>query len=298
MTAGAGEAPAVSSFDAGGLRAELAADVVLRAPGINDGIGARLAAELGFRALYVSGAGMAASYGLPDMSVMTATELLAGVRTITASAPGTYVVVDVDTGYGGLPSLRRMVSELGRLGVAAIHVEDQPFPKKCGYMEPDPCVPIGEMTARIAAAAEPAGGPVVIARTDALLGHGMAEALARVRAYQEAGAEMIMVNGITDVAELKTIAEACQLPMLHNVSGSDRSPDVSDADARSFGVKIIIYPIQVARAAAAAAQTMLQVIARGGDRASVPALSFEEYFRLAGWDEVAQFEQRVRRFAS
>lgn len=297
MTAGAGEVPAASSFDAADLRAELATDVVLRAPGVNDGIGARLAAELGFRALYVSGAGMAASHGLPDMSVMTATELLAGVRTITASAPGAYVVVDVDTGYGGLPSLRRMVSELGRLGVAAIHVEDQPFPKKCGYMEPDPCVPIAEMAARIAAAGS-VGGPVVIARTDALLGNGMAEALARVRAYQEAGAEMIMVNGITDAAELKTIAEACQVPMLHNVSGSDRSPDVSDADARSFGVRIIIYPIQVARAAAAAAQAMLQVIARGGDRASVPALSFEEYFRLAGWDEVAQFEQRIRRSAS
>lgn len=298
MTTGADDTPVVSSPGPDSLRAELAGHAVLRAPGVSDGITARLAAELGFRALYVSGAGTAASYGFPDMSLMTATELLSGVRTIASSAPGAYVVVDVDTGYGGLGSLRRMVRELASLGVAAIHVEDQPFPKKCGYMEPDPCVPIAEMAARIAAAAEPVRGPVVVARTDALLGQGMAETLARVRAYQEAGAEMIMVNGITDKAELETIAEACRVPMLHNVSGSDRSPDVSDVEARSWGIKIVIYPIQVARAAAAAAREMLTAIARGEDRASVPALSFAEYFRLAGWDEVSQFEQRIRELAS
>lgn len=278
---------------ADGLRSALADDLVLRVPGVYDGISARIAAELGFRALYVSGAATAASHGFPDMSLVTATELTTSVRTVTASAPQAWVVVDIDTGYGGIPSLRRLVAELRALGVAALHVEDQTFPKRCGFMGPETFVSIDDMSARIRAAADQPGGPVVIARSDTLLGEGMAPTLTRVEAYQAAGAEMIMVNGITDVAELTEVAKIARVPLLHNVSGSDRSPDITDDEARQIGVKMVIYPIHAARAAAEAARRMLRVISLGQNRESVPTLTFEEYFRLAGWDEVEQFEQRM-----
>lgn len=284
--------PTVSPADR--LRAELARPGVLVAPGVSDGISARLAARLGFPALYVSGAGTAAALGFPDMSLMTGSELVAAARTVTMCAPGALTVVDIDTGYGGLATLRRVVTELAAARVAAVHVEDQPFPKKCGYLEPEPCVPIEEMVWRIRAALATDGHPVVIARTDALLGQGMAETLSRVEAYQAAGAEMIMVNGISEIGELAEIATVCRLPMLHNVSGSDRTPDVPAGQADELGVKIVIYPIQVARAAAAGAEAMLTAIRDRADRSRVPNVGFAEFFALAGWDDATAFEDAAR----
>lgn len=293
MSLGASGARQLSVSAATALRTAMNDAIVLRTPGVVDGISARIAAELGFRSLYVSGAGTAASYGFPDMGLITATELTIAVRTVASSAPNTWIVVDIDAGYGGIPSLHRLVTELSALGVAAIHVEDQASPRRCGFMGPENFVSIDEMAARIRAAADQPDGPVVVARSDTLLGQGMSDTLERVEAYQAAGAEMIMVNGITEISELVEVSKIAQVPLLHNVSGSDRSPDITDEQAVELGVKIIIYPIHVARAAGAAARSMLKAIRLRQDRTELSTLSFEEYFRLSGWDAVEQLERRA-----
>jgi 2-methylisocitrate lyase-like PEP mutase family enzyme len=276
------------------LRRRLSDDSVIRAPGVHDGISTRIAEELGFDGLYVSGAATAACLGYPDMGITTADELVAAVRTVRSCAPDLLTVVDVDTGYGGLLQLRRLAEDLAALDVAAIHIEDQGVSRRCGFMTPDCFVEASEMRARIRAAGQQPGGPVVIARSDALPHEGLGATLDRVRAYEQAGAEMIMVNGITAIQELEALAKVAQLPILYNVSGSDRAPDLTDDVARELGVKVVIYPVFAARAAGAGTRALLTAIRNGTDRGAVPMLAFDEYFRLAGWLGAERFENAMR----
>lgn len=261
------------------------------APGVYDGLSARLAARHGFGAVYVSGAGTAAALGQPDMSVTGLAELLAATRTAARSS-GLPVIVDADTGFGGPAAVRNTAAELAAAGASAIHLEDQPFPRRCGYLTAEPAIELGEMLIRLEAARSGAGEMLVIARTDTLLVEGIEVAIDRARRYREAGAEMIMVNGITALAELERVAAECGGSLLYNVSGSDRSPQLPAEAARRLGVAIVIHPIQAARAAAAAADGYLAALAGKGGQ--VPLMPFREYMDLAGWAESESFERRLR----
>lgn len=272
------------------LRELLASGALVVAPGVPDALSARLARDLGFPALYVSGAGTAAARGLPDMGVIGAAELV-DATAVLAGASGLPAIVDADTGFGGPAAVRRTVRALLGAGAAAIQIEDQRAPKRCGYMEPEECVPIAEMVARLRAA-RAGGDAVLVARTDALGSEGLEAAIARGRAYLDAGADLIMVNGITRADELRRLAGA-GFPQLYNHSGSDAAPWVADAEARALGIAVVIHPIQVARAMAAAARAMLGALAAGRPPDARAMLPFREYMDLAGWAEAERFERDV-----
>lgn len=281
-----------SSRPAQWLRARLGVGEAVVAPGVSDGISAALAAEIGFECIYVSGAGVAASRGWPDMSVMTLSELIDSTRIVTtrSSLPA---IVDLDTGYGGALSIRRAMRELEGAGAAAVHIEDQPFPKRCGYLTVEPAVSVSEMLERLAAARAADTELVVIARTDALLTSGIDDACARAIAYSDAGADLVMVNGIRSLEELTQVHETVGAPMLHNVSGSDRSPGLSRVEAAAYGVQVIIYPIQADRAAALAVRKFLATLAEH-DTVDLPnLLDFVQFMDLAGWSEAQTFEDGV-----
>ncbi len=262
-------------------------------PGVYDGLSARLAAQLGFRAIYVSGAGSAAARGMPDMSVISLSEMTDAVR-VLGSAAGLPPIVDIDTGFGGATAIRRCVAEMEAAGAAAVHIEDQPFPKRCGYLTSEECIPIREMLIRLEAA-RTACSLLVIARTDSLLTAGLDEAIGRVRAYRAAGAEMIMVNGITRIEELERLSEEAPGAYLYNVSGSDRSPALTREIAERCGVSVVIYPIQAARAAIAGAERVLRALASGAPLAGDSMMPFQQYMDLAGWADAETFERDLEK---
>ena len=282
--------PAIPKQSGAWLRAQFKAAKPVRAPGVFDGMSARQAARLGCRAVYVSGAATAAARGFPDMGIIGIPEIVEQSR-ILAEASGLPTIVDGDTGFGGLPSLRRLVWELETAGAAAVHIEDQPNPKKCGFMKTEPSVSIDEMLQRISAARVAASDIVIVARLDCLIHEGIEETVKRVRAYQEGGAEMLFVNGIKTLEELKRVADVATIPLLHNMSGSDLSPDVTDQQAQEFGVKLVIYPIHAARAATKAATRVLTHIAKGEPIPPDEMMPFRDYFELAGWEETETFER-------
>ena len=280
-----GSAPAV-------LRERLAAPgAPVVCPGVTDGVAARIAAAQGFEGLYVSGAGTAAARGLPDMGVLTLTELLDAVS-IVVSASGLPVVVDADTGFGGPLAIRRTAQLLAGAGAAAIQIEDQPVDRRCGYLTHEAPVPIAEMLHRLDAVRAADTDLVVVARTDALLTEGLDSAVERARAYCREGVDLLMVNGISSVSELVRLHDELGFPMLHNVSGSDRTPALDPGDAQRLDVRIVIYPIQAARAAAHAVGQYLSSLRDGA--AAPPLLPFTEYMDLAGWSEAEAFDDKVR----
>jgi methylisocitrate lyase len=224
------------------------------------------------------------------MGLLSLTELCATVH-VVATASGLPTVVDADTGFGEGFAMRRAMRELRDSGAAAVHIEDQGVPRRCGYLTTEPCVPIPDMLKRLEAARAAESGLVLIARTDALLTEGLSEAIDRAVAYAAAGVDLLMVNGITTLAELEEIAAAVKTPLLYNVSGSDRSPDIDVETARRLGVRLVIYPIQAARAAAYAVNAYLASIL---GRATRPELMpFTEYMDLAGWSDAVAYEAAV-----
>lgn len=261
-------------------------------PGVDGGIAARLAAAHGFQAVYASGAGTAAARGQPDMGLLSLRELADAVHVI-ATASGLPVLVDADTGYGEGYAIRNTMRELQAAGAAAVHIEDQQVPRRCGYLTTEPCIPIPDMVNRLDAARMADSGLVLVARTDALLTEGLDSAIERARAYAACGVDLVMVNGITTWDELEQISDKVAHPLLYNVSGSDRSPDIDPQRSRRLGVKIVIYPIQAARAAALAVDTYLASLHGAGS--PPPLMPFDQYMDHAGWADAVAFEEAVGR---
>src|SRR5215468_594303 len=199
----------------GRLRALLHGGDVVVAPGVWDGLSARLVARAGFSAVYATGGGIARSMGYPDLGLLSMTEIVSRLALIVEQA-GVPVIADADTGYGNALSTRRAVRELERAGVAALHLEDQVFPKRCGHYDDKAVVPVQEMAQKLRAARDAATDPdlVLIARTDALAVEGLESAIARGQAYAEAGADVIFVEAPTSDAEIDAIARRLPQPKL------------------------------------------------------------------------------------
>jgi 2-methylisocitrate lyase-like PEP mutase family enzyme len=189
--------------------------------------------------------------------------------------------------------MRRLLRALASAGVAAVQLEDQAFPRRCGYLTTEPPVPTHEMLGRLTAAAAADVDLLIVARTDALLTDGLEAAIERAIAYSESGADLVMVNGIRAIADLERIAAELPFPQLYNMSGSDRSPFVALEQAADLGVAVIVYPIHVHRAAALAAERMLTDLVAGRPPEPDAMIRFEQYMDLAGWTEAAGFEQSV-----
>jgi 2-methylisocitrate lyase-like PEP mutase family enzyme len=215
---------------------ELMARGTVLAPFIFDGVQARLAEAAGFQAVYMSGFGTAASYGLPDMGFIGLGEMSANAARI-AGAVGVPVIADADTGYGNECNVEHTVSVYERAGVAALHIEDQEWPKRCGFLDGKRIIPREDMVAKVKAAVAARSDPslVLIARTDALAPHGWDEATLRAHAYREAGADVVFVDGLKTRADVEQAAEALRgVPQL--VSTWHLTAD--EAQAMGFAIYI------------------------------------------------------------
>ncbi len=218
------------------LRELLTADRMLLAPFTYDGFTAKVAQEAGFDAVYMSGFGTSMSKGLPDVGLLTQTEMVQNAAYI-AAAVDVPVIADADTGYGNAINVRRTIREYERAGVAGVHVEDQVAPKKCGFFDGKDVIPLDEAASKVRAAVEARddGDFVVIARTDALVVNGWDDVANRCRAFVEAGADLVFVDGIRTAADLQEFAERLgDLSRMYN-------GEIAPAEVEELGFKLQIH---------------------------------------------------------
>jgi 2-methylisocitrate lyase-like PEP mutase family enzyme len=226
------------------LRERLSDSRIVIAVGAHDGLTATLAERAGFEAVYAGGYAVAAhNHGLPDIGLVGLAEVAASLSRMTAVS-NIPVVVDADTGYGSEPGVRRSVIELERAGAAAIQIEDQVFPKRCGHMEGKRVIPRDEMVLKVRSALAARRNPetVVIARTDALQVNGLDDAIDRCNAYAEAGADVTFVDAPRTREHLEEIARKVNGPKLVNMSETGRSPTLTADELEQLGFGIVIFP--------------------------------------------------------
>ena len=255
------------------FRAALAAERPLQIAGTINAYSALLAQRAGFRALYLSGAGVAnASHGLPDLGMTHLEDVLCDARRITARVD-LPLLVDIDTGWGHAFNIARAIRELARAGVAAVHLEDQVAAKRCGHRPGKELVAVDEMADRIRAAvdARPDADFVIMARTDAAASEGLGAAIARSRAYVEAGADMIFAEALTSLDDYREFTREIRVPVLANVTEFGRTPLFTVDELSSAGIAMALYPLSAFRAMSAAANDVYHTLRREGTQQSVVA---------------------------
>jgi len=236
------------------------------APGVFDGLSARLVELAGFEAVYASGGAIARSAGMPDIGLLGFTEVLAQIERIV-DACDLPVVADADTGFGSTANVERTVRAFERAGVAALHIEDQTFPKRCGHLDDKTLVDTGEMCTKIRVACEARRDPelMIIARTDAIACEGLDAAIGRAQAYVDAGADMIFVEAPETLEQIEAISQRVPGPKLINMFHSGKTPLVPVERLAELDYRLVIIPSDLQRAAIRAMQRTLQEIAASGD---------------------------------
>ena len=253
------------------FRAALKAEKPLQIIGAINAYHAMLATQSGFKALYLSGGGVAAgSLGLPDLGISTLEDVLIDVRRIT-DAVDTPLLVDIDTGWGGAFNIARSVKSITKAGAAAVHIEDQVSAKRCGHRPNKAIVSLEEMVDRVKAAvdAKPYDDFVVMARTDALAVEGLQSAIDRACACAEAGADMIFPEAITELAMYKQFAAAVKVPVLANITEFGSTPLFTVDELRGADVSMVLYPLSAFRAMNQAALSVYQATRRDGTQKNV-----------------------------
>jgi len=252
------------------LRELLRAGDVVVAPGVWDGLSARLVARAGFPAAYATGGGIARSMGYPDLGLLSLSEVASRLANIVEHA-GVPVIADADTGYGNALNAQRAVREFERAGVAALHLEDQTFPKRCGHYDDKSVVPAAEMAQKLRAARDAMTDSdiVLIARTDALAVEGLDAAVERAQAYAAAGADVIFIEAPVSMEQIEAIARRVPQPKLINMFQGGKTPLVPVARLKTLGYQIVIIPSDLQRAAIRAMDDVLTAIARDGSSAAL-----------------------------
>jgi 2-methylisocitrate lyase-like PEP mutase family enzyme len=280
------------------LRQLLKGDDVVVAPGVYDGLSARLARHAGFAAVYATGGGIARSMGYPDLGLLGLSEVVERLAEIVEHA-GVPVIADADTGYGNALNVRRAVREFERAGVAGLHLEDQTFPKRCGHLDDKSLVTVAEMVGKLRAARDAAGDAdlVLIARTDAIAVEGLDAALERAHAYAEAGADVLFVEAPTSEAQIETIARRLPAPKLLNMFEGGKTPLVDLGRLRALGYRIVIIPSDLQRAAIRAMQDVLAAIKRDGNSRNVAdrMVSFTEREAIVGTADYLKLDREDAR---
>ena len=250
------------------LRRLLHSEPVVVAPGVFSPLAAVVARRLGFSALYVSGAGFSASLALPDLGVFTLTELAEFVRRVYRAC-GLPLVVHADTGFGEALNVVAAVRELEWAGAAAVQLEDQPLPKKCGHLSGKSVVPPEEMARKVAAAASVRRHTLIVARTDARAVEGLEGAVRRARLYREAGADVIFPEALESEEEFAEFARRVGGLLLANMTEFGRSPSLPARRLGELGYRLVIFPVTALRAAMKAAEDVLRVLREEGTQARV-----------------------------
>ena len=279
------------------LRNHLKAGKTVVAPGVYDGLSTRLVARAGFQAAYASGGAIARSCGIPDLGLLSLAEIADRLEQIV-DAVEIPIIADADNGYGNALNAQRAARAFERAGVAAFHLEDQTYPKRCGHYEDKSLVAVGEMVGKLKAVRDALTDPdfIVIARTDAIAVEGFEGAIERCFAYAEAGADVLFLDAPTNEAQIEDVARRLLGWKLINMFEGGKTPLMPVARLEELGFSIVIIPSDLQRAAIKAMQTTLEAIARDGSSASVLAgmAGFEEREMLVGTRE---FLQRGKRYA-
>jgi methylisocitrate lyase len=271
------------------LRAAVAAERPLQVVGTINAYAALLAQRAGFRAIYLSGAGVAnASFGLPDLGLTSLNDVCEDVRRICAACE-LPLLVDADTGWGGAFNIARTVKDLIRSGAAGMHLEDQVAAKRCGHRPGKALVPPGEMVDRLKAAVDARGDGdfVVMARTDAHAVEGQAAALERAAAYVDAGADMIFAEALRTLDEFREFSARISVPLLANITEFGQTPLFTTAQLGAAGVRLVLYPLSAFRAAARAQAEVYGALRAHGTQQSVLALmqTRAELYEVLGYHD-------------
>lgn len=260
-----------SNTPAGRFRAALAAEKPLQIIGAINAYHAMLATQSGFKAIYLSGGGVAAgSLGLPDLGISGLEDVLVDVRRIT-DAVDTPLLVDIDTGFGGAFNIARTIKSVAKAGAAAVHIEDQVSAKRCGHRPNKAIVSLDEMVDRVKAAvdAKPYDDFVVMARTDALAVEGLQSAIDRACACVEAGADMIFPEAMTELGMYQKFVDAVKVPVLANITEFGSTPLFTVDELATAGVGMVLYPLSAFRAMNQAALKVYQGVRKDGTQKNV-----------------------------
>jgi len=266
------------------------------APGVHDMVSLRLADTFGFEALYMTGFGTVASHlGLPDAGIATYSDMVGRVKSMASMARAP-LIADGDTGYGGLLNVSHTVRGYEAAGAAAIQLEDQEFPKKCGHTPGRRVIPMADMVRKIQVARDSRNSAdfLIIARTDARSTLGLDEALRRAEAYGRAGADILFVESPETVEEMRKIGRSTHLPLIANMVEGGRTPVLSQTELEAIGYKIAIFPVTALLAATEAMKTVYSQLKNTGSSvgATVPLMPFGELTQLMGFQEVWDFDKR------
>ncbi|MBM6583246.1 oxaloacetate decarboxylase [Microvirga sp. BT689] len=262
-------------------------------PGVADALFARIVAEVGFPIVYMSGAGTTAvRLGTPDIGLLSMTEMADNAGRIV-DASGLPLIADADNGYGGPLNVRRTIQCFEKAGAAAIHLEDQVFPKRCGHMDGKLLISQADMVAKVKAAVDARRDPdfTIIARTDAIAVEGLEKAIERANAYREAGADIIFIEAPAE-EHLGAVIGAVPGPHLYNMASSGKTPFLKASEIEAHGFKVAIYPNWAMFGAIRAAREILRHLRDTGDIAAIreDVVSFKEFFDLLGMQEVRKLD--------
>lgn len=236
---------------------------ILQIPGAHEAMAALVAKQAGFTALYLSGAAYTASRGLPDLGIITSSEMAERARDLVR-ATNLPILVDIDTGFGGYLNVARAAREMMEAHVAAVQLEDQQLPKKCGHLNGKQLVSSEEMVQKIRVIKEVAPSLMVVARTDARSSEGLENAIERAAAYVEAGADVIFPEALESEEEFRLFRNRIQVPLLANMTEFGKTPYYSAEEFQNMGFQMVIYPVTSLRAAAKAYERMFQLIKKEG----------------------------------
>lgn len=267
-------------------------------PGVFNALVARMAQKMGFQAMYLSGGGLSAASGVPDVGLLTLTEFVDEARRL-CQASALPLLCDADTGFGEALNVERTVCLFENAGAAGIHLEDQEFPKRCGHLSGKSLVPLDDMAAKIRAAVAARLDPhfVIMARTDARGVTDLAEAIRRARAYVEAGADAIFPEALETPEEFAAFAKAVPVPLLANNTEFGKSPNLDVTTFAGLGYRMVLFPLTAFRSALKAAQeTLRDILTLGHQRGRLSSmLTRAELYDLLDY---TGYEERDRRFFS
>ncbi|MES2099150.1 MAG: isocitrate lyase/phosphoenolpyruvate mutase family protein [Pseudomonadota bacterium] len=275
------------------LRGLLARRAGVAAPGCHDALGALLIAEAGFEAVSLSGYSVAASAGRPDIGLISGTQMAAAAAALVEATP-LPVIADADTGYGGIANIAETVRAYERGGVAALHLEDQQNPKRCGAMASKSLVGEGEMAQRLRAALAARREMLVIGRTDAMSLHGLPEVIRRCRVMADAGVDAVMVPSLSSLADIDAVVKASPVPVVHTVAETVR-PLFTQAQLAATGLGLVMYSITLIQACVQLQRRILATLRSDGT--TVPfvdaMIPLAQLTALLGAERHAAFENRI-----
>jgi len=278
------------------LKQLLARRQLLIAPGVFDGLSARLVEEAGFEAIYLSGGAVARSMGVPDIGLVTMSEVIERAVQVVAAVK-IPVIADADTGYGNALNLVRAVREFERAGVAAIHIEDQVTPKRCGHLEGKEVISLAEMEKKLAAALQSRSDPdfIIIGRTDSRAIHGLDDAIQRGKSFAKLGVDAVFVEAPQSEKELETIARSItEVPLMVNMFKGGKTPLLPASRLEEMGFRIAIFPSESQRAAIYAMREALAMLKRDGSTEAMDdrLTTFKERDRIVGLEEWERLERQ------